>query len=308
MRLSGLSFGGLVAMTLVDVNRQFSADDKCRELLKRLRWPEGVQCLRCKSKKVGEVHSFKYECYECHYQFTVTAQTIFHDSHLPLPVWFMAVLLIVEARKGVSANQLKRTLGVAYKTAWYLCHRIRHAMQEVDRVPLGGVIEMDETFVGGRAKPGTKKYDSKTPVIGIRQRGGELRFFKAEDITSGTLAKYIKENIDPAAVEMFVTDEWAGYPKAAMAAGLHGSKHETIKHKDHVYAIGDVYTNTVESAFSLLKRGIVGSWHQVSDKHLPAYLNEMTFRFNRRKNSDIFMDTLKHMVTADPLTFEELTA
>jgi len=199
-------------------------------------------------------------------------------------------------------------LGIAYKTAWYLCHRIRHAMQEVHRQPLGGVIEMDETFVGGRAPAGTKKYDSKTPVIGIRQRGGELRFFKAEDVTSGTLAKYIQENIDPAGVEMFVTDEWAGYPKAMIASGIHGSKHETIKHKDRVYVDGDVHTNTVESAFSLLKRGIIGSWHKVSAKHLPAYLNEMTFRFNRRKNSDLFLDTLKHMITADPLTFQNLTA
>ncbi len=152
-------------MTLVDVNRQFSTDDKCRELLRRLRWPNGIECLRCNSKKTGEVANFKYECYECHYQFTVTAQTIFHDSHLPLQTWFLAVLLIVEARKGMSANQLKRTLGVAYKTAWYLCHRIRKAMDETaTHQPLGGTIEVDETTsaVGATVLLGVGRPTSKS--------------------------------------------------------------------------------------------------------------------------------------------------
>jgi transposase-like protein len=189
MRLSGLSFlGGLVAMTLVDVNSMFSTDDKCRELLKKLRWPHGVKCLRCGGPNTFEVSNYKYECRECSYQFTVTAQSIFHDSHLPLTTWFLAVLLIVEARKGISANQLKRTLGVAYKTAWYLCHRIRHAMDETAKgapklADGGGVIEMDETYVGGkRSGKRGRGAEGKEIVIGIREREGELRFFKAEDV------------------------------------------------------------------------------------------------------------------------------
>src|SRR5271170_5783543 len=118
-------------MTLPDINQMYSTDERCRVLLKKLRWPYGVECLRCKSKNVFEVSSQKkFECSACHYQFSVTTQTIFHDSHLPLMTWFLAVLLIVEARKGISANQLKRTIGIAYKTAWYLCHRIRYAMNE----------------------------------------------------------------------------------------------------------------------------------------------------------------------------------
>ena len=143
--------------------------------------------------------------------------------------------------------------------------------------------------------------------IGIRQRGGELRFFHAEDAKSGTLAQYIKENISED-VDVVVTDELTAYPKAMIEAGIHGSRHNTIKHKDRVYVQGDIHTNTVESAFSLLKRGIIGSWHKVSAKHLAAYLEEMTFRFNRRNKSDLFLDTLRHMVTADPVTFEQLTA
>lgn len=291
-------------MTLVDVNSMFSTDDKCRELLKKLRWPNGVKCLRCGGPNCFEVSSYKYECRECAYQFTVTAQSIFHDSHLPLTTWFLAVLLIVEARKGISANQLKRTLGVAYKTAWYLCHRIRHAMQEAGpRELMTTATEIDETYVGGKRHGKTGRgAEGKDIVIGIRERKGELRFFRAEDVTSGTLAKYIRENISED-VDVMITDQFRSY---GPAAGMRN--HETVNHGAGEYVRGDIHTNSIESAFSLLKRGIIGSWHKVSAKHLPSYLNEMTFRFNRRKNSDLFVDTLKHMITADPLTFEKLTA
>jgi transposase-like protein len=298
-------------MTLVDVINLFDTDDKCRELLVRLRWPNGVECLRCKGP-VAELATAKqlFYCKECDYQFTVTASTIFNDSHLPLTKWFLATLLLCEARKGMSANQVKRTLGVSYKTAWYLCHRIRAAMKEADKPMLDGTVEMDETWVGGRERKGrgwNRPDNNKEVVIGLRQRGGELRFFHASDVKSGTLAKYIKENVSTD-VDVIVTDEYPAYPKAMIAAGIKGGQHETIKHKDRVYVRGDVHTNTVESAFSLLKRGVIGSWHKISAKHLAAYLDEMTFRFNRRKSSTLFLDTLRHMVTADPLTFERLTA
>jgi transposase-like protein len=247
-------------------------------------------------------------CSECEYQFTVTAGTIFHDSHLPLIKWFTAAYLICESRKGMSANQIKRMLGVSYKTAWYLCHRIRAAMKDVSPEMLDGTVEMDETYVGGVKRGGRGPHASdKEIVIGIRQRGGDLRFFHAPDIKSGTLAQFIKENIS-ADVDVMVTDELRAYPKAMIKAGIHGKRHKTIRHKDHIYVEGSVHTNTVESAFSLLKRGIMGTWHKVSAKHLAAYLDEMTFRFNRRKKSDLFLDTLRHMVTAPVLTFEELTA
>jgi transposase-like protein len=298
-------------MTLVDVINLFDTDDKCRELLVRLRWPNGVECLRCKGA-VAELATAKqlFYCKECDYQFTVTASTIFNDSHLPLTKWFLATLLLCEAKKGMSANQIKRTLGVSYKTAWYLCHRIRAAMKEADKPMLDGTVEMDETWVGGRERKGrgwNRPDNNKEVVIGLRQRGGELRFFHASDVKSGTLAKYIKENVSTD-VDVIVTDEYPGYPKAMIAAGIKGGQHETIKHKDRIYVRGDVHTNTVESAFSLLKRGVIGSWHKISAKHLAAYLDEMTFRFNRRKSSTLFLDTLRHMVTTPVLTFEKLTA
>lgn len=299
-------------MTLPEVNALFSTDERCRELLERLRWPEGVMCPRCKDTRVSRIKEYaRYECVGCEYQFTVTSGTIFHDSHLPLPMWFLAVLLLCEAKKGMSALQLKRTLWGrnkgSYKTAWYLCHRIRAAMAQVDAPMLDGTIEMDETYVGGVQRNLTQSWRKdrvKEVVIGIRQRGGELRFFHAMDAKTGTLAKYIQENISQD-VDVIVTDELAAYNKAV---GDH--KHEKVNHskKEYVRVGTDIHTNTVESAFSLLKRDIIGSWHKVSAKHLAAYLDEMTLRFNRRNSPDLFVDTLRHMVTADPLTFERLTA
>jgi len=300
-------------MTLPELNQKFSTDEDCREILTRLRWPEGVECPRCKNRNVWWVDSRKqFTCSECSYQFSVTTGTIFNDSHLALPLWFMAVLLLCEAKKGMSASQLKRTIWGqhkgSYKTAWYLCHRIRAAMKEVDAPMLDGTVEMDETYVGGkhRGKEFQGRRDHKEVVIGIRQRGGDVRFFHAEDARKGTLAKYIQENISTD-VDVIITDELPAYKSA-----VGDLKHETVNHNAKEYARYEdgacISTNTVESAFSLLKRGIIGSWHKISAKHLAAYLNEMEFRFNRRKRSDLFIDTLRHMITAPTLTFDKLTA
>jgi transposase-like protein len=300
-------------MTLPEVNSLYSTDERCRELLVKLRWPLGVECLRCKSKKIYDLPTQKkFECGECGYQFSVLTQTIFNDTHLPLETWFMAVLLLVEARKGISANQIKRTLGISYKTAWYLCHRIRKAMASTEKPMLDGTVEMDETYIGGRnwGRGMEGKLENKEIVIGIRQRGGDLRFFHADDAKSGTLAKYVAENISQD-VEVIVTDDFQAYPFAFKRAGQDAKKHKRVNHSAKEYVrVEDgfcVTTNTVESAFSLLKRGIIGTWHKISAKHLAAYLEEMTFRFNRRKSPTLWIDTLRHMITADPLTFEKLT-
>lgn len=296
-------------MTLPDLTELFDTDDKCRELLERLRWPNGPECPRCHAQTLARLDARLLYCKECDYQFSVTAGTIFHDSHLALSKWFMVTLLLCEARKGMSANQIKRTIGVSYKTAWYLCHRIRAAMNEAETPMLSGTIEVDETYVGGRPPRGSKpgRGTPKEVVIGIRQRGGDLRFFHASDARSGTLARYIRECVATEEVDVVITDEFTSYPGAMKQTGL-TEKHKTIKHKNRIYVDGDIHTNTVESAFSLLKRGIMGTWHKISAKHLPAYLDEMTFRFNRRKNANLFLDTLRHMVTAPVLTFEKLTA
>ena len=172
-------------MNLIDIHKTFKTDDECLEYLAKLRWPDGVRCVTCGCDKVSQYLSPTkkqpgrkiYQCQEptCQQQFTATAGTIFHDTHLPLTKWFMALSIIVDAKKGISAKQLQRHLNTGYKTAWYLAHRIRKAMEETDRPFLSGTVEIDETYIGGKAKI-KDRYKNKEVVIGLRERGGPLRF------------------------------------------------------------------------------------------------------------------------------------
>src|SRR5438552_225888 len=162
-------------INLVNLIEKFGSDEKCRAHLTELRWPHGVRCPRCKWKGVSTLADRgQYDCNICRYQFSVTSGTIFHDSHLPLWKWFLAIYLIIESKKGISACQVQRTIKVTYKTAWFLCHRIRAAMREINAEKLKGIVEIDETFIGGRTRMETR-YENKTAVIGAVQRGGEIR-------------------------------------------------------------------------------------------------------------------------------------
>jgi transposase-like protein len=183
-------------------------------------------------------------------------------------------------------------------------------MKEVNPAPLTGTIEMDETYVGGRRRGswGVRgRGCDKEIVVGIKQRGGELRFFHAGDVKSGTLAKFIKENVSED-VDVIMTDDFMSYPNAIKRAGHSREKHKTINHSSGVYVDGDITTNGIESAFSLLKRGILGSWHKISAKHLSAYLDEMTFRFNNRANPYLFRDTMQKLIEAPVLEYKNLTS
>ena len=291
-------------MNLVELIKDFADESKCRAYLESLRWPDGVLCPRCDSRKVYRIlKRDQFVCDSCSYQFSVTVGTIFHDTHLPLWNWFLATHLLTESRKGMSANQMKRQLNVSYKTAWYLCHRIRAAMLEVAPEKLSGTVEIDETYVGGK-KRCWRPRSNKQVVIGIRQRNGDLRLIRAEDAKSETVREIINVNIG-GHVEVIMTDESAIYPWALDK--MQKRLHKTINHTRE-YAHGDVHTNTVESAFSLLKRGIVGTWHKVSAKHLPAYLDEMCFRFNNRKNPFLFRDTLIKLLLSPHIEYKDLTA
>ena len=297
-------------INLAELTEQFGTDEKCRKALEQLRWPNGVKCPRCESDATPIANRFQYDCDKCHYQFSVTAGTIFHDSHLSLWKWFITVALLCEAKKGMSACQVQRTVGMTYKTAWYLCHRIRAAMVEASKPKLDGIVEMDETYVGGRAhgKRG-RGASSKEVVIGIRQRQGELRFFHAEDVRSGTLEKYIRENVSED-VDILMTDDLGQYRGATRRiwGGMRVHKHKSIPHSTGLYVNGEVHTNTIESAFSLLKRGVLGTWHRISAKHLQAYCNEMCFRFNNRKNPYLFRDTILKLIASQNLEYKVLTA
>jgi transposase-like protein len=296
-------------MTLMD---KFGTDDECRMVLEELRWPEGPVCARCQSPKLSRMYKRdQFDCDACGYQFSVMAGTVFHDTHLPLRKWFMAAYVMCESKKGVSANQLSRMLGVSYKTAWYLCHRIRSAMVEAQGALLMGIVEADETFIGGRLKAPKSDWKglpegfdwraNKSTVLGAIERGGKLRLRKAPNNRKGQITSFLNAVVADEASAIY-TDELKSYKKVGDANTVHAS----VNHRQEEWVRGDVHTNTVESAWSLLKRSIVGSYHRLSAKHLEAYLAEFEFRFNNRANEYLFRDTLARLVTAGNLTYKTL--
>jgi transposase-like protein/IS1 family transposase len=290
-------------MNLPKLISQFGNDEKCREHLTRLRWPNGVTCPRCQSQKVSEIaERDQYNCNACFYQFSVTSGTIFHDTHLSLSKWFLAIYLMTESKKGMSALQIKRTLDIAYQTAWHLCHRVRFAMREINAELLGGVVEVDETYVGGKTRGMGRGYKgNKAIAIGAVQRGGKIRLQVIGHADKATLHKFIADNtaLD---TEAIYTDELPAYWGIKDA----DTRHETVNHSIEEWVVGDVHTNGIESVWSLLKRSIIGSYHRVSIKHLDAYLDELEHRFNNRKNEYIFRDTLTKLVNAAKLPYSEL--
>ena len=297
-------------MNLMKLVDQFHNDGQCRERLEELRWPDGAICPRCDGKShTFDSQRYVYDCRSCGYQFSVLSGTMFHDTHLPLRKWFMAVYLMCESKKGMSANQMKRTLDIkTYKTAWYLCHRIRAAMNATRegeaRVLLTGTIEMDETWVGGKVEGMGKGYTgNKALVVGVVQRGGQVVLQISTDRSRKTLHEIALKHIAPEAEAIF-TDEWPAYA----GIGDHDTRHETVNHSQDEYVRGNVHTNTVEGVWSLLKRSIIGAFHHVSIKHLDAYLDELEWRFSNRENPYLFRDTLQQLLKAENLEYRELTA
>lgn len=277
--------------------QRFSTEDAAREYLEAQRWPDGAFCPHCggcevyrltpraSSKSPGRKGLLK--CKYCRKQFTVTVGTIFEDSHIPLNKWLIAIYLMCSSKKGVSAHQIHRMLKLTYKTAWFMCHRIRYGMeQEPFQTQLSGIVEADETYVGGRKKRGTTPSGRPgpgshyVPVFACVERGGDVRAFVVENVNRETLQGLLKKNVDPKT--RIMTDELNLY----VGVDKHFASHETVLHKQHQYAKGDVSTNTVEGFFGLLKRGIKGVYHHVSRKHLHRYLAEFTFRYNLRRVSD----------------------
>lgn len=286
---------------LVKLIEDFQSEKQCRDYLEAVRWPQGVHCPRCQSPGVSQIHDRgQYDCNGCRYQFSVTAGSVFHDTHLPLWKWFLAVYMMCESKKSMSANQLKRTLGVSYKTAWYLCHRIRKAMQ--DAAPLNGVIEVDEAFVGGK-RPGKTGRGAlgKTGVVGMVERGGRVQLDTIAKMDSASLVKFIESRLGKN-VKMVITDGLPAYHKIGTVA-----PHKAVN-KAQGEATSEDNINAIENVWSLLKRSLIGSFHQVSAKHLPAYLNEVAFRFNNRNNPNLFRDTMEKLLLGDHVTFQELAA
>jgi transposase-like protein len=303
-------------MNLCEVHEKLGTSEQCLEYIGKMRWPDGiVRCPTCGNDKIAKVErkatsknsrAWFYLCQEatCHQQFSPTSGTLFHDSHLPLIKWFQAIALVLNAKKGISAMQLKRDLGVSYKTAWYLYHRIREIMAEGDIAKLGGIVEIDETYVGGKQKGKGVLYGKrqKQTVMGAVQRKGNVKMAHVANSKLKSIKPFIEASVDDN-VKKVMTDQHVVYPFALKEK--FADRHEVVNHIIGEYVRGDVYTNSIENVFSLFKRGIVGQYHKISAKHLQRYLDEFAYRFNRRKQ-DAFAETVSRLCGFGPLTFASL--
>ncbi len=286
-------------LNLATLARHFSDESEAWKLIETIRWPNGPICPHCghtekhyflkpksghRTTKAGN-HSYRrvWKCASCRKQFSVLVGSIFEGTKIPISKWLLAIHMMCSGKNGVAAHELHRQLGITYKSAWFLAHRIRYAMARsplADR--LTGTIEADEAYLGGRGKRrGRPGADSpKTPVFSLVQRDGEVRSTVVANVTGATLGQILKENVDPSAT--LHTDEYAVYKQP----GRGFAAHQTVTHKKGEYVRGDVTTNRVEGYFSQLKRSIDGTHHRVSREHLHRYLSEFDFRYNTRKVTD----------------------
>lgn len=289
-------------MDLVSIFRLFPDEDACISHLEKVRWNGVPRCPYCKSAKTTAApKESRHHCNACHTSFSVTVNTIFHHTHLPLQKWFLAVVLMLNAKKGLSARQLARDLEVSKDTAWRISMKIRDAMADGgQRELLSGVVEMDECYIGGKPRKGNKRSDDdgtknkrgrgteKVPVVGMVERDGSVRCEVMADksLNAKNLSALVRANVDTTGTVM-MTDQYTGY------VGLcQFMEHRTINHQVW-YVDGTTHTNTIESFWAILKRGIVGQYHKVSLKYLPMYLNEFSYKYNHRKTEGLFDVTVR---------------
>lgn len=275
------------ALNLIDLVKRFPTADAARAYLESLLWPAGPSCPRCgvvgNAAKLNCHRSGLYQCRDCRKQFTVTIGTIFEDSKIGLDKWLIAFALMNASKKSISALQVSRMLDISYKSAWHLCHRIRHAMQNGSFKKLDGVVEVDETYVGGKAKNvhNGQPVPQKTPVVSLISRTqNRMKAVTVTDVNAKTIGKVLKTYVAKSA-EIF-TDGGTHFPQATK--GFAG--HESVNHDAKEYMRGVVGVQNCESFHALVKRSLMGAWHSVSSFHLPKYINEVAFRWDFRKVSD----------------------
>ena len=313
--------------SLIEIQEELGTEDQCLAFLEALRWPDGVRCVRCGSDKIKRYEvkeSFRnvvnaagepdtkivparklYQCMgECGHQFSATAGTIFNDSHLPLKKWMLATAIMCNAKKGISAKQLQRDLGTSYKTAWYLNHRIREAMilGNFTDEKMSGTVEADETYVGGKYDKRLKraKYD-KPAVFGMKEREtGKVYARHLPAANQWGIGQHMDEMLTPEA--KIRTDESRLYANLTRK----GFDHEIVIHSDKEWVRGDVHTQGIDGFWGLFKRGVIGSFHQVSIKHLDRYVQEFSYRFNGREKEGLFVLTVAALVLGIPLPYDKL--
>jgi transposase-like protein len=288
-------------LTSAQFDRMFPIDDEdaCKAYLKARRWPKGVHCPRCGNPAVYDLPSRKWhwQCTQCApggstgYRFSVIAGTIFENTNKPLRDWFKVTHLMLTSKKGMSSRQIGRYMGFgSVKTAWLMGHKIRTALIERDMDKLGGIVEVDETFIGGKDKNkhawqrgfgGKHAPSTKVPVIGAVRRKGNVVARVLDSVTKEAAEDFVREVVSNK-VSLLATDESRVY------GGLTDYPHERVYHAAHRYVVGAIHTNTIEGFWSIFKRGIVGNFHKVSRKYLPLYVAEFQFRYNNRHNPDIF--------------------
>ena len=290
----------------------FTDKEAARLHLEATRWPEGAVCPHCQSKNVRELNGKSHrsglrQCNEkeCRQQFTVTVGTVFERSKVPLNKWLLATHLLTSSKKGMSAHQIHRMLGVTYKTAWFMCHRIREAMTDPTPPPMGGkdkIIEADETYVGnkisvkkrnrlprkvtyaanGKIKsvPNPAIYHNKYIVVSLVERGGAVRSFHVDRATRANVREILVRNVDRKS--RLMTDE----SKLYTTVGKEYESHDSVNHKRKEYVRGDIYTNTLEGYYSIFKRGMIGTYQHCGESHLQRYVSEFDFRYNGRNLND----------------------
>lgn len=299
--------------TLQEAILYFADPNTCTTFMAQLRWPDGVTCPHCEGKAVSYLSTRRtWKCMNkaCHKQFSVKVGTIMEDSAIKLDKWLAAIWLIANAKNGISSYEIMRALGITQKSAWFLLHRIRLAMQTGTFEKLSGQVEVDETYIGGLARnmhrdKRDKKINGtggngKIAVMGLLERNGKVRAKVIADATQATLHSEVREHVE-AGAELF-TDGWKSY------SGLHEDYiHQVIDHAEK-YVDGQIHTNGIENFWSLLKRGIKGTYVSVEPFHLFRYLDEQSFRFNTRKEKDVdrFIQTVKQ-IAGKRLTYHELT-
>jgi transposase len=263
--------------TVKDFRKQFPNDDVCLEWLKNYLYPDGITCIKC--EKVTPHYKVKgrksYSCQFCGHHVHPTADTIYHKSSTPLTDWFYAIYLMASTRCGISAKQLERELGVTYKTAWRMFHQIRSMLTEDKK--LSGTVEADETWVGGKGRGlGSGNKSNKTTVAGVVERKGSVRAKVIEHANAQNVMPFVKGSVEEGST--IYTDEWKTYKNLS----AHGYRHDYVTHSTKMWVIGDIHTNTIEGFWSLMKGGIRGVYKHVDKKYLQNYVNEYSFRYNRR--------------------------